>query len=72
MIAKYYIKHTILRLMDKLWLCEGLDLKMVTFACVPIQVNLDAVNDLQANNSKCHLIRNEGQTLYFSLIGSPL
>ena len=35
MIAKYYIKHTILRLMDKLWLREGLDLKMVTFACVP-------------------------------------
>jgi phosphatidylinositol-4-phosphate 3-kinase len=23
------------RLMDKLWLREGLDLKMVTFACVP-------------------------------------
>jgi len=25
----------IIRLMDKLWLKEGLDLKMVTFACVP-------------------------------------
>ena len=25
----------IFRLMDKLWLREGLDLKMVTFACVP-------------------------------------
>lgn len=23
------------RIMDKLWLKEGLDLKMVTFACVP-------------------------------------
>lgn len=25
----------IIRLIDKLWLKEGLDLKMVTFACVP-------------------------------------
>lgn len=24
-----------IRIMDKLWLKEGLDLKMVTFACVP-------------------------------------
>lgn len=24
-----------IRIMDKLWLKDGLDLKMVTFACVP-------------------------------------
>lgn len=28
-----------IRIMDKLWLREGLDLKMVTFACVPTGAN---------------------------------
>ena len=31
----FFLNRMLLRLMDKLWLREGLDLKMVTFACVP-------------------------------------